>query len=107
MKKHVLKLAHTKQLQLPQSKIPTTPLMHPGAANSSVPLATFRGGSGGALAALGAAGWAGGGLLLRMAPYVSFCKMLGTKLLCLSLARLAASLARDAALDCSWLEPSW
>ena len=62
MKKHVLKLAHTlasrgaKQLQLPQSKIPTTPLVCAGATNSSVPLATFRGGSGGALTVLGAAG---------------------------------------------------
>lgn len=73
----------------------------------AVPLATFRGGRGGALVVLGAAGWLGGGLPLRMAPYVSFCKMLGTKLLCLSLARPVTSLAKDAALDGSWLEPSW
>lgn len=70
-------------------------------------LATFRGGSGGALEVLGTTGWVGGGLPLRTAPYVSFCKMLGTKDLCLSLARLVASLAKDAALDCSWPEPSW
>ena len=70
-------------------------------------MAMFRGGSGGALDEPGAAGWVGGGLPLRMAPYVSFCRRLGTKPLCLSLARLPASLARAAALDGSWLGPSW
>lgn len=72
------------------------------ATGSSLPLARFRGGRGGALEVLGAAGWVGVGLPLRMAPYVSFCKMLGAKLLCLSLARPAVSLAKDAALDPSW-----
>lgn len=81
--------------------------MHWQGHHNSVPLAMFLGGSGGALALLGATGCVGGGLPLRMAPYVSFCRMLGMKLLCLSLARLAASLAKDTALDCSWLDPSW
>lgn len=93
--------------KLPNAKTKPRPSCAGRSHSSSVPLATFRGGSGGALAVLGAAGWVGGGLPLRIAPYVSFCRMLGTKLLCLSLARLAASLAKDAALDCSWLEPSW
>lgn len=85
-----------------QNKPRTAPCMRWLGCQGSVPLARFRGGRGGALVVLGAADWAGAGLPLTMAPYVSFCKMLGAKLLCLSLARPAASRAKDAALGPSW-----
>lgn len=72
-----------------------------------VPLPIFLGGRGGALLVTGTAGWMGGGLPLSIAPYVSFCNILGINPLCLSLAMFAASLAKDATLGWSWFDPSW